>query len=88
VTVLPSAIKTFSKLAPVPRPAGRVTGNPADASAVVIDAQAGLPHEVLVAEQPLELAAGAEGLVVKTPPTGSLTISGEAPTVDAETRKD
>lgn len=53
-TELQRAMETFARMSPVPRPTGRVTGNPADAHAVILEA--------VPVDQPTPLPAGAKGL--------------------------
>lgn len=61
------ALAAFERMPPVPRPIGRVHGNPAHLADVVVDAQAALPAHVRVAEQPIEVPENAQGLAVNPP---------------------
>jgi hypothetical protein len=78
---LPRALRVFERLNPVPRPIGTVHGSPANPADLEEDKQAALPPHTPVAEEPLPVPEGAQGLIIKgVTDTVSVKLSdGEAP---------
>ncbi len=79
-TELPRAMETFAQMTPIPRPWGRVKGNPSQAAALVPDSHAALPDNAPVADEPLAIPPEAKGLATPPePPREKAPTEGEAP---------
>jgi hypothetical protein len=81
------ALEAFERMPSVPRPIGRVTGNPSSAADLIVDAMAALPERVAVAETPLEVPQEAQSVEGGAPvPLVEVAVDHEKPTDDPSPR--